>query len=260
MQRPTRPLILSLDTATEWRSVALSRGERQLALRAGGADRGHSSRLLEEIDEILRREGVSLKEIELFAVACGPGSFTGLRAGLATFKAFAATLERPVVGVPTLHAVALAAVPAPSVCAALPAGRGEVFGQLLEVTDAGSVLELGEASHLAPLRLAELVAGLGVSLKWAGGGAWAQAETLREFARSAGIMWREAGDVDTRLKEESRIVWTLAPPVESYADEIARLANRRFQAGMDASVEQVRALYVRLSDAEIKEQCHASSV
>lgn len=260
VQRPTRPLILSLDTATEQRSVALSRGEQQLALHAGGTARGHSTHLLEEIDEILRREGVSLKEIELFAVACGPGSFTGLRAGLATVKAFAATLERPVVGVPTLHAVALAAGPAPKILAALPAGRGEVFAQLLEVTDAGLVLELGEPAHLALLRLAERVAGLGGTVKWAGGGAWAQAEALREFAKSVGVRWREAEVEESRHKEESDIVWTLAPQVESYAGEIAHLARQQFQAGMNVSVEQVRALYVRLSDAESKEQCRASSV
>jgi len=226
----------------------------------GGADRGHSSRLLEEIDEILRREGARLKEIELFAVACGPGSFTGLRAGLATVKAFAATLNRPVVGVPTLHAVALAAGPAPRILAALPAGRGEVFAQLLEVTQVGSVSALGEPAHLAPSRLVEQAADLNVSLKWAGGGAWAHAELLRECAGGLGAAWRVTGVADSRSMEGDAIVWSIAAQAETYAETVASLALRRYGAGADASVENLRALYVRLSDAEIKEQCRASSV
>ena len=114
---------------------------RQREIRAGAAN----------IDETLKPPPDW--RIELFAVTTGPGSFTGLRSGLATIKAFAATLNRPVVGVPTLHAVAFACGTAGRVLASLPAGRGEVFAQLLS-TESGNVLkELSEPFHLSPQAL-----------------------------------------------------------------------------------------------------------
>src|SRR3982074_468901 len=100
------PLILALDTATLDGSVCLARGEEVLASLAGDAKISHSSAPLKDIDRMLETCCVSLQQVELFAAASGPGSFTGLRIGLATIKAFVATLNRPCIGIPTLHAVA----------------------------------------------------------------------------------------------------------------------------------------------------------
>src|SRR5215217_6543101 len=103
------PLILSVETATLSGSVALSRGEHLLAAFAGDSGVSHSNTLLNDIDKLLSEARVDLPDIDLFAVATGPGSFTGLRIGIATVKGLAATLERPCAGIPTLQAVALAA-------------------------------------------------------------------------------------------------------------------------------------------------------
>ncbi|MGH9903089.1 MAG: tRNA (adenosine(37)-N6)-threonylcarbamoyltransferase complex dimerization subunit type 1 TsaB, partial [Pyrinomonadaceae bacterium] len=122
-------MILSVDTATPIRSIAVARGARTLAVVRGEGNT-HSASALGEIDAALRAARAELSEVDLFAVASGPGSFTGLRAGLATVMAFATTLARPAVGVPTLHAVAHAAGAGERVLALIPAGRGEVFAQL----------------------------------------------------------------------------------------------------------------------------------
>jgi tRNA threonylcarbamoyladenosine biosynthesis protein TsaB len=252
------PLILSLDTATEVRSVAVVRGGRVLASQRGRVLRENSARVLQDVDEALSAAGVKLDDIELFAAATGPGSFTGLRSGLATIKAFASTLKRRVAGVPTLHAVAYACGSTPRVLACLPAGRGELFAQTLAVEDAKGVRELSEPSHLSPAALLEKAATWDGDLKWAGAGAHTHAASLREFAAGKGIIWRVAGDRETEFDNaENRAAWTLAPPSESYAIEIAALGLMNYLAGNTSGAEDLQALYVRLSDAELNERCRA---
>src|ERR1044072_2296760 len=149
------PLILGVETAPLSGSVALSRGEAILAAFAGDSGVSHSNTLLNDIDKLLNEAQADLSDIDLFAVANGPGSFTGLRIGIATVKALAATLERRCAGIPTLQAVALAAGESHHSVALLPAGRGEVFAQLFSVTKDGFVTALDEATHISPQRLIE---------------------------------------------------------------------------------------------------------
>src|ERR1700694_1638783 len=105
------PLILSLDTATLGGSVCLMRDRQILASVVGDAKVSHSNTLLRDIEQVVKSSNLSIQEVVLFAASAGPGSFTGLRIGLATVKALAATLSRPCVGIPTLHALARAAGP-----------------------------------------------------------------------------------------------------------------------------------------------------
>ena len=127
------PVILSVETATRLGSVCLSRRNEVVVSVAGENVGSHSNTLLRQIQEVLARAQVSLGEVDLFAAASGPGSFTGLRIGLATIKGLAATLNRPCIGVPTLQAVALSGGISASSVAILPAGRGEVFAQRFAV-------------------------------------------------------------------------------------------------------------------------------
>lgn len=246
------PLLLCLDTATEKRSVAVFRGVEQLALRARDLRADGASGVLRDVDEALRESGVTLREIELFAACTGPGSFTGLRSGLATVKALAKTLGRPAHGVPTLHAVALRAGPAKRLYALLPAGRGEVFAQLLSSAEDGRVSELGEPLHLPPQRLLERAKAAGGGLKWAGGGAFKYLEQIEEAARQAGLSFeRRAEDCPEPAENE----WVFAHTPEVLAPCVAALALRRFRGAGAAQTEDLRAIYVRPSDAELNERC-----
>ncbi|HJR07233.1 MAG TPA: tRNA (adenosine(37)-N6)-threonylcarbamoyltransferase complex dimerization subunit type 1 TsaB [Pyrinomonadaceae bacterium] len=249
------PLILSLDTATEVRSVAVVRGERVLAHMRGRVQRENTASVLQDIDEALSVAALQLGDIELFAVATGPGSFTGLRSGIATIKAFASTLNRPVAGVPTLHAIAAACAPTPRVLASLPAGRGEVFAQLLSVEDAGVVEELSEPFHLSPATLLEKAVMWGGDIKWAGAGAHVHVGALREFANERGIVWRDDTVTVDVVASDNKISWTLAQPFESYAAQIASLGLINYRQGSAGGAEDLQALYVRLSDAELNERC-----
>lgn len=247
-----RTLVLAVDTATDARSVCVARGVETLSLVKEREAKAGASVVLSVIDEALRGAGVKFAELELFAVACGPGSFTGIRAGIATVKAFAAMSGRPVVAVPTLHAVALAAGPSARTVAAIPAGRGEVFVQLLEVAVSGAVHELNEPAHVSPATLAQAAAGWGRALKWAGGGAWAHRELIAAAAQGASRVWVELPESGRPDFDEARALWSLAPPAESYGGQIARLGLIRSRKGEAVRADEVRAQYVRPSDAELK--------
>jgi len=109
-------------------SVALLDGDRLVAEITSEDERLHAERLLPAVDRLLALADTTLGAVGAFAVSIGPGSFTGLRIGLATVKAFALDERRPVAGVPTLAALAAAAAGAPGpVAALLDARRGEVY-------------------------------------------------------------------------------------------------------------------------------------
>src|SRR3989344_6453625 len=99
--------ILAIETATQMGSVALlEEYDHTLQILAQSALRAHQSHsryLLPAVDGILSQSGVEVSQIEAFAVSTGPGSFTGLRVGLSTAKAFGSVLNKGVMGVSTLE-------------------------------------------------------------------------------------------------------------------------------------------------------------
>ena len=246
-------LTLGVDTSTERRSVALLEGGRLLALTACGLREGGSASLLSDIDRVLSSAGVKLKEVELYAAAVGPGSFTGLRSGLATVKGLALTTGKPTVGVQTLHALAYCVRPSARVVSLIPAGRGEVFAQMLSVSAEGVLTELESPTHIPPALLLERMAGLGGGLRWTGGGALKFLDLIREKALAAGIDFasRDASEVF----EESG--WVFTPALEALAQSVAEMAQTAYVEG--AGAEGLNAVYVRPSDAELKGLCHAQS-
>ncbi|MGH9174978.1 MAG: tRNA (adenosine(37)-N6)-threonylcarbamoyltransferase complex dimerization subunit type 1 TsaB, partial [Vicinamibacterales bacterium] len=85
-------LILALDTTTRDGSVAVSRDDTILAVVRGDGSRTHAERLPREIERALTQAGASARNLDLLAVASGPGAFTGLRIGLATIQGLAMVL------------------------------------------------------------------------------------------------------------------------------------------------------------------------
>src|SRR4029453_8898512 len=203
----TTPLILSLETATMGGSVWLGYGTVELATRIGDPKVSQSATLLKDIGDSLDEAGEKLGEGDLFFFASGPGSFTGLRIGIATLKALAASLGRPCVGIPTLQAVAHAGGISAATVALLPAGRGEVFAQRFSVSEDGKVVELDSAAHLSPPALLARYAGL-KNLKWAGNGAHSQRSLLTKYAHEQGIYVFE--DLTEEKKTEHGVgIWEL---------------------------------------------------
>jgi len=237
-----RTLILSVDTATTGGGVCVLEGDDVLASIAGEPTLSHSNTLLRDIQAALRNAGVSLDQIDLFAVASGPGSFTGLRIGIATIKALAATLNKPCLGIPTLQAIARSAGTSKSTVSLVPAGRGELFAQRFSVT-VGTVNELDLPSHVPPAIVFEKYSEL-EEVIWAGIGAHVHKETILKVASDRGLGFDESS--------EARHGWRVAEPVENLAIEVAKLARDRYAYGQAESADQLHALYVRPSDPELK--------
>ena len=224
-----QPLILAIETATRAGGVAIARGEKVLATLSGDPAVSHSTNLIEMIQQALKEIEARLTDIDLFAVAVGPGSFTGLRIGLATIKAFAVHLDRKVVGVSTLAAVAHASRAIGGIVSLLPAGRGEVFAQRFSRND-GELSAIDEAQHLAPTAVAEKYDGLG-SLTFAGEGV-----RMCETVGAANNVQMSSAD---------------SAPL---AASVAVLSFRAYREGKAVAPDDLHAVYVRASDAEINER------
>lgn len=120
---------LGVDTSTPVNTVALCEGGRVVAETVVDCGRAHAERLVSTMDWILAEAGVGLNQVDLLAVSVGPGSFTGLRIGVAAWKGLALAGGLPLVGVPTLDAMTrLGAFRDATVCPLLDAKMNEVFG------------------------------------------------------------------------------------------------------------------------------------
>src|ERR1700739_1492220 len=105
-------LILAVDTSTRTGSAAILRDGNVLAEVSGYEETPYSTRLFRDLDTLRAKIAFRLDEIDVFAVASGPGSFTGLRVGLTAVKAWAGVHQKPIAAVSGLEAIASAAPPA----------------------------------------------------------------------------------------------------------------------------------------------------
>jgi tRNA threonylcarbamoyladenosine biosynthesis protein TsaB len=221
-------ILLATDTSGKNGSIALARvpdatSDRARSLEileviplAGGT---FSAQLIPQISALLSKYGFTKQDIGGFAVASGPGSFTGLRVGLAAIKALAEILRKPIAAVSLLEAVARSANSNGRVLAALDAGRGEVY-----VGD----YEVAEKSRMRSERLITRDAFL------------AEAAASLVVTPDAGLA-QSARAIGLRVEE-------VAPPA---GDAIARLGWEKIQNGATIAPDELEANYIRRSDAEI---------
>ena len=124
-------LILAVDTTSEYGSLALLRDEDLIDEVEVHAPKGFAHLLYGHLAELLGRHALKIAEVDCFAAACGPGSFTGVRVGLACIKGLAEAVGRPAGAVSNLQAVAWFGA-APLRAAVLDARRGEVYGAVYD--------------------------------------------------------------------------------------------------------------------------------
>ena len=125
--------ILGIDTSTPIGSVAVIDGDKLVAEHTLNIVQAHSSRLMPAIDGILKWSDITVDDLDGCAVGIGPGSFTGIRIGVATIKSLCYALDKPIIGVSTLEAVAynLRWTNGP-ICPLLDARRSEVYGAIFQ--------------------------------------------------------------------------------------------------------------------------------
>jgi len=230
-------LVLALDTTTRQGSVALARDGRTLALYAGDADVTHGVRLPGDLVRLLDAHGLRIADVELFAVAAGPGSFTGMRIGIATMQGLALANRKSLVGISALDAIHDAvrshppalgsgAAVGPVIEAAIwmDAQRGQVFSALYRN---GILLEPAVADKPADIL-----------------GRWAH-QTIRPglYAGDGAVLYQSLiRDADS----EARII---QPP--ALAPSIAALAEAALRERGASTPDAIRPIYVRRSDAEL---------
>ena len=152
--------ILALDTTTGNGSVALLEDKKLLAEVNAESPTTHSSRLLRSVDFLLKQNLLGIRDIDGFAVAAGPGSFTGIRIGLSTIKAFAFASRRPVAPVSSLAALTmkLRETQGRLFCPMIDAKKGEVFAALFEQQGRSLRTVINEGAYRPDTLLARLPA------------------------------------------------------------------------------------------------------
>ncbi len=236
--------VLALDTTDRAGSLALFVDGQPAEVRPGTPTRSHGERLPGEIQDLLDAHGLGARDVDLFAVAVGPGSFTGLRVGIATIQGLALVTGRPVVPVSALEALAWsvrARAGSRLLGAWIDAQRREVFGALYQVMQPAA-----PASDRAPglvERAAPSVgrpAGVLVAWKTPAGG-----EPVL-FAGSGAVAYR-----DVILAPGHGVVAAVLDEVPPLASAVAEIAIARAAAGGAVRPHAIVPIYVRRPDAEL---------
>ncbi len=150
-------LLLALDTSTQAGSLAILRDARVVGEVSTWVDETYSSRMFRHLEFLLRELSLDLGEMDLFAVASGPGSFTGLRVGLSAVKGWAEVYGKPIAPVSALEAVAAQAKAGERFLATvIDARRGQVYGGLYE-RRSGGLVRIGDEAVLTPAEFLEIV-------------------------------------------------------------------------------------------------------
>jgi tRNA threonylcarbamoyl adenosine modification protein YeaZ len=141
-------LILAVDTSLPLLSVALLRDGVTLGAVALEGKGSRNEKLLPAIDWLLTESSIDRRELDLFATTRGPGSFTGVRIGLATMQGMALALSRPIVAMSTHEAVAFSASPEASTLVWDDAGRGEIYYATFAGDEPDAAPRLGTRAEL----------------------------------------------------------------------------------------------------------------
>lgn len=223
-------LLLAADTSTSINTVAITRDTTLLAEASVHNQRMHAERLIATVDWLLQESGHTLQNIDVFAVARGPGSFTGLRIGIATWKGFAFGLKKPLIGVSTLDAFARQ-VPLQTgvVAILLDARMQEVYGALYRA-DQGKWLRVGEEAVAPVEHFTRLAAELDNQAVFAGDGADQYRDRLLKAMPRAHIL-------DSRA-------------VHPRASMVAAEALHLIAQGAPADGASLSPVYLRQSQAE----------
>ena len=231
--------VLALDTTTRAGSVAIVEDDHVVDERAGDPARSHAERLPADILDQLTAHDRTLADVDLLAVASGPGSFTGLRIGIATIQGLAFVRGTPIVAVSALEALGQLASrearPGAYVAAWMDAHRREVFSALFRVTS--SVL-------FEPDRLTEVdapaVGDPGTTIaRWRP----EVGDELIEVMGDGAVLFAE---VIAREAPEWRVA-----PAPMLAGAIGRIAAARARRGETIDAAGLRPLYIRRPDAEV---------
>ena len=218
-------VILGFDTATPATAVALARGDDVVEARhdpAPGERPGHQTMLLALVDRVMHEAGASWDDVERLAVGVGPGTFTGLRIGVATARGLAQARGLGLVGVSTLEALARGVDAPRPVLAVLDARRGEAFAAAWH----------GSERLLAPAALSP--------------------DALAAAAAALPATPLAAGDGAVRFRERLEAIGADVPPDDDAVHRVSARGHCHLAAGLPAGgPDGILPEYLRVPDADI---------
>jgi len=221
--------ILALDTATRSCSVAIVDDHSIMAELTSASAQTHTIHLIEMVQQVVDRSGLTLSEIDGFAVGRGPGSFTGLRIGISTIKALAVASGRPVVGVCDLDALAMqAAIPSNLICPLMDARKGEVYFSRYHIQN--GILQQTAPARVSPLD--EALSTIHTDCMFIGEGARIYRQKISE---KVGRYASFAGPGQNTIR----------------AATIGRLSVNRFKNADTDDIARLVPEYIRKSDAQL---------
>ena len=221
--------ILAVDTATKSFSVAIVDNESMLAELTIVREQTHSKHLMEMINSVIDLSGLTVSELDGFAVTRGPGTFTGVRIGISSVKGLAMASGKPVVGVSSLDVLAMqASITSYLICPLLDARRGEVYCARYRFRDGNLKKEIKE-QVFPPDRA---VSDINEACLFVGNGARLYQKTI--------------------LNKMGNLAY-FAPPFQNTirASTVAHLSMNRFENSDTDDVATFEPHYIRKSDAEI---------
>ncbi len=229
MTQLDNPKILVVDSSSLTGSVAICYGETLVAETLLNVRSTHSEKLLKQIDLLLVEAGWQLQDLDLLAAVSGPGSFTGLRIGIATVKGLAQVLGKPVVGISSLQMLAmnLPLSPVP-ICVFMDARKKEVYSQLFQWTPEGPA-PLEEGRVLPPR---ELLSQIDQEVALVGDGVPLYRDLIREYLAEKAL-------IPTASAHQPR------------ASQAGFLACRAFANRELLTAAELLPSYIRPSDAEL---------
>ncbi len=224
--------ILGIDTSTQSGSVAILKDDALLAETTLHRNKTHSERLLPSIQYILTECDLGLDDLDALAVTTGPGSFTGLRIGLSTLKGLGWALEKPLLGISTLHALACN-IPytAQTICPVLDARKSEVYTALFSSKD-GEVTRETEDRVIDPGELMKELKG--------------EIIFLGDGIKKYGSLFKKNERPNAPLLFANETLWSIR------ASNICKLAEIALKNGKSKDAGEINLNYIRPSEAELK--------
>ncbi len=226
-------LILAIDTASSCSSIAITRGTPEngdvLAALSLNSRVTHSRRILGAIDWLMSQAGFEIEDFSAFAVGLGPGSFTGLRIGMACVKGLCVAAEKPLLGISTLDGLAFSCSAERLICAVLDARKKEVYSAFYQRTKGNAVERLSPIRALAPQKLIDEI---NEPVLLVGDGLLAYGELFRK-------------GLGSRYQAAPRSL------MHSSAVGVGLLVAEKYERGEYLDPAASSPMYVRASDAEL---------
>ncbi len=227
--------VLAVDTTSNAGSAAILDGNILRGLIGFSRKPGYAEKLLPTVEQMLEALSLNLSDVDGLAVAAGPGSFTGLRIGIATMEGLSYATGRPIVGISSLEATAYRYRYWKGwVASFLDARRKEIFGALYRANGQELGLEIEPVCEPPERFIARL-----------------PKEPIL-LAGSGTLVYREL------LSREAQRQLQSASPSFFLAEEVARLGSKRLQKGSSTPLGKLEAIYLRASDAEMAKQIKSS--